>query len=41
MQDLDNMELVDRKIIATTILGVDVTEVYLPRELPQWPGGMV
>ena len=28
MQDLDGMELVDRKIIAATILGVDITEVY-------------
>ena len=30
MQDLDGMELVDRKIIAATILGVDITEVYSP-----------
>ena len=29
MQDLDSMELVDRKIIAATILGVDVSDVYL------------
>ena len=28
MQDLDSMELVDRKIIAATILGVDITAVY-------------
>ena len=28
MQDIDSMELVDRKIIAATILGVDATEVY-------------
>ena len=28
MQDLDGMELVDGQIIAATILGVDITEVY-------------
>ena len=28
MQDIDSMELVDRKIIAATFLGVDVTDVY-------------
>ena len=27
MQDVDNMELVDRKIFAATILGVDIREV--------------
>ena len=27
MQDIDGMELVDRKIIAATMLGVDITEV--------------
>ena len=26
-QDLDGMELVDRKTIAATILGMDITEV--------------
>ena len=26
-QDIDSMELVDRKIIAATILGMDITEV--------------
>ena len=29
MDDLDSMELVDRKITAATILGVDITEVYV------------
>jgi hypothetical protein len=33
MQDLDSMELVDRKIIAATILGVDITEVYSPERV--------
>ena len=28
MHDVDSMELVDRKIIVATILGVDITEVY-------------
>ena len=28
VQDLDGMELVDRKIIAAAILVVDITEVY-------------
>ena len=28
MQDIDNMEVVDRKIIVATILGVDIIEVY-------------
>ena len=27
MQDLDGMELVDRNVIAATIIGVDITEV--------------
>ena len=33
IQDLDGMELVDRKIIAATILGVDITEVYSPERV--------
>ena len=33
MQDLDSMEIVDRKIIAATILGVDITEVYSPERV--------
>jgi hypothetical protein len=33
MDDLDSMELVDRKIIAATILGVDITEVYSPERV--------
>ena len=33
MQNLDSMELVDRKIIAATILGVDITEVYSPERV--------
>ena len=33
MEDLDSMELVDRKIIAATILGVDITEVYSPERV--------
>ena len=33
MQDIDNMELVDRKITADTILGVDITEVYSPERV--------
>ena len=28
MQDVDSMELIDRKIIAATILGVDIAEVF-------------
>ena len=33
MYDLDSMELVDRKIIAATIFGVDITEVYSPERV--------
>ena len=33
MEDLDCMELVDRKIIVATILGVDTTEVYSPQRV--------
>ena len=33
MQDLDSMELVDRKIIASTMLGVDIAEVYSPERV--------
>ena len=33
MQDVDGMELVDRKIITATILGVDITEVYSPERI--------
>ena len=33
MEDLDSMELVDRKIIAATLLGVDITEVYSPEQM--------
>ena len=33
MKDLDGMKLVDRKIIAATILGVDITEEYSPERV--------
>ena len=33
MQDLDSVEIVDRTIIAATILGVDITEVYSPERV--------
>ena len=33
MQDLDGMDLVDRKIIVATIPGVDITEVYSPERV--------
>jgi hypothetical protein len=35
MQDLDSMEIVYRKIIAATILGVDITEVYSPERVAE------
>ena len=35
MQDIDSIELVDRKIIAATIVGVDITEVYSPERVAE------
>ena len=41
MQDIDNMEFVDRKIIAATILGMDITDVYIHlSELQKWQSDM-
>ena len=33
--DLGSMDLVDRKIVAAAILGVDITEVYSPERVAQ------